>query len=393
MDIYLRNPFKLSFDIQEDGDAQQRYRLIDPPLARYILGITRIIVHTPTIKNDWDWAKNWEENQKTGTLPNDELLQIGRTAMAVLLIISTFFLYISSSSIGSRTSGLLAALLLGINALALLHGRRAMAEGILIFGITLFLVSLIYSSKYPWLTGLAVAVAINAKHLTFPLFFVGFLSVCWFIEKVENKKFMIIKNIILYLGIFFLVTLVLNPIYWNQPFEALKASLDTRQDLLSLQVNDMQSIMPERVLASLPDRFIALLANLFILRPSVADIGNYLTDTIVSERIYFSYPTNNLFRGFIGGGIMMTLTIVGLIFANFKALSSNAPLSRLIYLFILAFIFQLIGLLFFIPLPWQRYVIPLVPFVCLWTGLGIAEFTNLIKQYARKQKTFPLDGK
>ena len=90
---------------------------------------------------------------------------------------------------------------------------------------------------------------------------------------------------------------------------------------------------------------------------------------------------------------MMTLTIVGLIFANFKALSSNAPLSRLIYLFILAFIFQLIGLLFFIPLPWQRYVIPLVPFVCLWTGLGIAEFTNLIKQYARKQKTFPLDGK
>ena len=54
LDTYLHNPFRLSFHTQEDNDPRQRYRHIDPPLTRYVIGISRKIVRTPTIENDWD---------------------------------------------------------------------------------------------------------------------------------------------------------------------------------------------------------------------------------------------------------------------------------------------------------------------------------------------------
>jgi len=382
LDIYLRNPFRLSFHIQEDDDPRQRYRLIDPPLTRYVIGISRKIVRTPTIENDWDWSKTWEENRKNQAMPNKNLLYTGRVALTIFLLISIILIYIIGSYIGGRTSGIAAAVFLGVNALALLHGRRAMAEGILIFGITLLLVSLIYSTKLPWLTGVGMAIALNSKHSTFLLFFVGLIAVSWFTEKTSNQRVKIIRNLSLYVGSFVLITIVLNPVFWSQPSKALQVALFERQQLLTQQVEDMRLLMPDRVLDSLGKKTVAQIANLFILPPSVADVGNYIDNTKDSEEVYLSNPMNTLLRGLIGGGFSMVLTLLGITLAGIQIPGLSPQKRKVPILFLLATGIQICGLIIFVPLPWQRYVIPLVPFVCIWAGNGlgctIALITNTL---------------
>lgn len=61
-----------------------------------------------------------------------------------------------------------------------------------------------------------------------------------------------------------------------------------RQQLLTQQVEDMQLLMPDRVLDSLGKKTVALIANLFILPPSVADVAITLTILKIVKRC--TYP-------------------------------------------------------------------------------------------------------
>ena len=74
-------------------------------------------------------------------------------------------------------TGLSAALLLGLNALVLLHDRRAMAEAALTFGVLLALWSFLTGKRHPWLIGLGLALAFNAKQTGLVLLPVGLLAV------------------------------------------------------------------------------------------------------------------------------------------------------------------------------------------------------------------------
>jgi hypothetical protein len=371
MDIYLSNPLKLSFNLQNLDDPRQRYRLIDPPMSRYVLGLSRVLTRTPPLINDWQWSKTWEENLSNQALPSEALLHTGRIALTFFLLMSIILLYFIGLYLNGRTVGLAAAVLLGLNALALIHGRRAMAEGVLIFGITLFLFSLIHSSKHPWLAGLGMAIAFNAKHSSLLLLPVGLIAVCWLQANTGQFRTRIITNISIYLGTFILITLAMNPVFWNQPFTAIKTALDERQELLIRQVSDTLDEMPEKVLDDQGKRVVALLANLYILSPSVADVGNYLDYTAEREERYFSYFGHNLFRGFISGGLMLVLTIYGMITAGLHLSTQSSEIKRITILILLATFFQTLGLLIFIPLPTQRYVIPLVPLACIWIGFSV----------------------
>jgi 4-amino-4-deoxy-L-arabinose transferase-like glycosyltransferase len=375
----LTNPTSLSFQPTNLQDPKQRYRLIDAPLTRYIIGIGRIFGKIPPLQYDWDWSESWDANIQKGAFPSEDLLSAGRYAMTTLLLLSTIFIYASGNAIGGRLSGILAALLLGINALALLHARRAMAEGVQIFGIAFFLYSLSKSYKYPWMTGLSLAIAINAKHSSLLLFPVGLLAVCWIQENSERNMIKMITNISLFLAVFTIVTILLNPVFWNHPLKAVTTAFSERQNLLQQQVSDTYDAMPEMVLDNPSKRVFALAANLYLLPPSIADVGNYLNQTSASEKTYFSNPFNNLFRGLIGGGIMMTLTLFGIMLSGLKIYTQPHGIKRIIILYLLVTIAIFVGLLVLIPLPWQRYVIPVIPLVCLYIGYGLASLLNFIR--------------
>jgi dolichyl-phosphate-mannose--protein O-mannosyl transferase len=127
------------------------YRLLNAPLAKYVLAAARWTVGVPAseVESDWDWAKSWEDNLAAEALPAQAILAAARTASALLVVLAVVALYFCGVALGGRATGLAAAILLGTNALVLLHGRRAMAEGALLFAIALALLGLLHAARHP----------------------------------------------------------------------------------------------------------------------------------------------------------------------------------------------------------------------------------------------------
>jgi hypothetical protein len=426
----LTSPFELTFSPNAQGDLKQHYRLIDAPLTRYILGFGQTIGGFPALPADWDWSKTWDENVQAGALPSEELLYAGRLATTSMLPLGLLFLYLAGKQVGAGTTGLWAALFLGLNALVLLHGRRAMAEGALIFGVVFFLWSLFQGDRRPWLCGLAMAIAFNAKQSTLALLPVGLIAVAWLPSQASIDFKRIAVNIAQYLGVFVLLTFAVNPVFWNNPVQTIQMAIHERQDLLERQVADTQRLAPEKVLDSPGERLVAILANLYATPPMFYEVGNYIEETQTAEVEYLKNPRHDLFRGLAGGGVMLFITLFGFAasllklraigdarreppeglpvrYADQKPLPEPAsgseryretfgrsesgnlqtfsPLRnsgdrkrRAIVLLVLASAAQLSALLLAVPLPWQRYVIPLIPFAVLWAGVGLANLISLV---------------
>jgi 4-amino-4-deoxy-L-arabinose transferase-like glycosyltransferase len=387
LDQLLTNPLDLTFNPNVQGDIKQHYRLIDAPLTRYILGFGRTIGGFPALPADWDWSKTWNENVQIGALPSEDLLYTGRLAISLLLPLALLFLYLTGKQLEGGMTGLLAALFLGLSALVLLHGRRAMAEGALIFGVAFFLWSLFQSDRRAWLTGLAMAIAFNAKQSTLALSPVGLIAVAWLSDHASTDFKRIGANIAQYLGVFVLLTFALNPVFWNSPVQTIQIAIHERQDLLQRQVADTQRLAPEKVLDSPGERLVAILANLYATPPMFYEVGNYVEEIQPAENEYLSIPGHDLFRGLAGGGIMLFITLFGFATSLFKFRDLNTSKRRSLVLLMLASAAQLSALLLAVPLPWQRYVIPLVPFAALWAAIGLANLISaVIAAFAVLQK-------
>src|SRR4030067_744506 len=141
-----------------DNSDQQRYRLVDAPFTRYILGAGRSLASLPALPADWDWGKSWEQNRISGALPDKKLLAVGRTTISIFLPLSLMLMFLIGRKAQRPLAGMFSAFLLGSNALILVHGRRAMAEGLLLFCVTLFIFSLCYSDKNLSLSSISAGV-------------------------------------------------------------------------------------------------------------------------------------------------------------------------------------------------------------------------------------------
>lgn len=389
---FFQNPLSMTWSPSQGTSTdpverlRRHYHLVDAPLTRYLLGLGRTVAGLPALPIDWDWSRTWDENRQAGALPEARLLSAGRITITLLFPFSLFFIYQLGKAISGVGAGLLAMLLLGLNTLFLLHGRRAMAEGALTFGVLMALWSFLKGDRYPWLAGLGMALAFNAKQSALGLFPVGLLAVAWPAEMIPPRPAKIITAIVQYLGVFILLTFLFNPFLWRDPLHALNASLAARQDLMQRQVADALRLAPEKALSSPEIRAAALVANLYLTPPAFAEVSNYLEQTADAERAYLAIPGHNLMRGLIGGSMMLLLTLFSVIIACLRLareritrVKSGAKVvhnrqSRALALLLLAILCQAVSLILFIPLPWQRYVMPLVPLTCLWSGYAIGLF-------------------
>ena len=218
-DLLVTQPAAMAWDPTKEADPRQRYRELDAPLTRYLLGLARSLSGEAALPVDWDWSENWEANRQSGALPSPALLQTGRLGISLLLPLSMFLLFLSAWRAGGIFTGLLAAILLGSSALVLLHARRAMAEGPLVLGICLALWGFVEGDRRPWLAGLGAALAFNAKHSALALFPVGLLAVCWLPAAVQSQARLLLRNLVIYLGVFALLTIALNPLWWDNPVQ------------------------------------------------------------------------------------------------------------------------------------------------------------------------------
>jgi len=263
----------------------------------------------------------------------------------------------------------------------LLHARRAMAEGPLLLAITGFLASLSFAERRPWLVGLAAALAFNAKQSAIALLPVGLIAVAWLPTSIPPKWGRIVSNLVQFLIIFVGLTLALNPLFWRASWLTVRAAIHTRQDLLSHQLADARQYFPEQVLESPWERGVMLLGHLYLAPPMFAEVGNYRAETAPTEKAYLAVPGHRLGRNPIGASLWLGLSLFGMVWAGREAFRAAFPLRRQLALMLLATAFQAAGMVLAIPLAWQRYSLPLVPLVCMWTGIGVARLIKMLRDF------------
>jgi 4-amino-4-deoxy-L-arabinose transferase-like glycosyltransferase len=298
-----------------------------------------------------------------------------------LLPLAALFLYLGGKQLGGPWVGGLAAAFLGLNALVLVHGRRAMAEGTLIFAISFALWSLVEPRKRPWLSGLGIGLALGAKHSALALLPVGILAMLWGADPPQA-----IRQKLSSVGMFGLVllavTLALNPVVWSEPASALGEIFQVRMSLVQDQVQ--AQAIAEQLAIAVPlrgfDRLAVLIAHLFLAPPQFQEIGNYRAELDSSVARYLAIPGHALLRGRTLGGLSLGLTLAGLFFGAATLRTGSRSVSRTSALLLISTAALALTLYIGIPLPYQRYYVPLVPLVSLWSAFAVIRFGREMKK-------------
>jgi 4-amino-4-deoxy-L-arabinose transferase-like glycosyltransferase len=386
VDRFFSNPGDLFWNPSQATELRQKYRLRDAPLSRWLIGIGRQIARKPAPQVDWDWSKDWETNQANGALPPQDLLLAGRLSVAFLFPLSLWLMFQVAKSIGNNLSGWAAMVILASHGLVLLHTRRAMAESALLFTCLLTLWLIQRPERSPWWIGLAAALAFNAKQSAAPLVLLAGVAV-WCSGSESGLRFpQRFRNFIFFCLTFGLVTFLLNPFLWSNPLAAGRAAWFERNQLVVQQVEMVRAVNPEMVWETPFQRLQGFFIHLFFSRPAIADVANYVQDTQSAAEKYFTNPLHSLLRNLMGGAILAFLTFFGFALAVIRLRNLSTRKKSLIRLLEAATLLQLAGLTAFVPLPFQRYVIPLLPFQCLWAAKGMEGIVDFLKAIARTLK-------
>lgn len=365
------NPQTLAWESGQPITDEVRYRMIDAPLTRYLVGIGQFLSGKQALPADWNWSSSWEMNKISGALPNVDLLILGRLAVGCFFPLSVILIYLNCLRIDGKMMGIISVLFFAFHPLTLLHTRRAMAESVLVFAILFTLFALLGKNQRAFLTGFVLALAFNAKHSAILLMPVGLIAVCWVPASSPVMTSRIAKNIINYLLGFILLTVLLNPVFWRNPFAAVEEALYQRQNLLERQVVDARIISPQLILESPLERVAVTLGQVYLAPPIFSEVGNYRTETEFSEDQYLDKYGNNLGRNVYSAAIFLGSTLLGII-ASFRRVSQHGFYQeKSLTLILLSFFTLLIGMIATIPLAWQRYSIPLVPFISIFASLGL----------------------
>jgi 4-amino-4-deoxy-L-arabinose transferase-like glycosyltransferase len=383
LELFLSQPSDVYWQPDKSSNLRQRYRELDAPLTRYLIGIGRQIFGFEALQADWDWTQSWEDNRNAGAYPDSKLLAAARWPQALLFPLSLILLFSTTKAAASVHTAWLAMLLFSGNALVLLHTRRAMAESVLLFTILLTLWSLVRLKGSFWWAAAPAALAFCAKQSAGILILPVLAAIFWQGALPFKRRFL---EAVLALALFGGVIFILNPFLWSNPLQAARSALDQRNYLVDQQVAMMAYVHPEKVLNSIPSRLAAQVAQLFFLEPAIKDVGNYAEELRPSEMAYLSNPLHVLLRSFPAGILLMMLSLFGFLSAGLHALKLVSQ-RRSLSLLLLAHALQMLALFWFIPLPIQRYSLPLVPFVCIWSAFGMTKLGELIYAMYRLRRS------
>jgi 4-amino-4-deoxy-L-arabinose transferase-like glycosyltransferase len=377
LDILFHHPAELVYSPTPADAIRQNYRLLDAPLTRWLIGIGRNLAGISPAANDWNWGQTWQQNAQNGALPDSRLLLISRLSVAWLFGFTLFFSYKAGAILfGSRFAWLNVGLT-ALNALILMHTRRAMAESVLLFSVSWLIYVLSRKESNPILLAVPAALAFNAKFTSAGLVLVVLLA-AWLYSKASSWKTHL-RNVLLCAVFIVFITYILNPVAWKNPFQTALAALESRSTLAAQQVQAVSTVSPDLIMRTPAQRLAGWLAYLYISPPATADVANYLEETHASEERYFFNPLNNLFRGIIFGVISLAATLLGFALAAYRTWIIN-PKRMQFGILLLATLIVFLSLVFFIPLPFQRYVVMLVPFTNLWIVYLFVEITALLNK-------------
>ena len=337
------------------------------------------------INEQWDWGADYTYNFNTGRIPNETLLQQARTASTLHLVIATVSLFFLSRMIINRPVAYVASFYFTLNPVILLNGRRAMMEGNHIAGMILIvLVSVWVIQQRKWwqfiILGLIAGYAIASKHPN--AIVIGLICVAYFtlgLREVSRAKYSQWQSLakmnggIILAGIFTLLSFyVLNPAWWEMPIESGRQALSLRNELLQMQTQTFDSY------STVAERVEGFFNFVFIAQPQYFEDAQWTTYSEISQQIqaYHQTPWSGFAIGGsqLGGIVVLLLTLFGILhFSRNPSIRADSRWVILVWGIGICMITFLLT-----PLSWQRYYLPVYPFVGLMTAYGVIILSDTI---------------
>ncbi len=373
---------------------QMQLRLLDAPMMRYFIGLSDWLCgfSATDLNTDWVWWLTWDENAAAGHLPGPELLGASRVPAAVLsalAVVLMFWIVFEARGLGV---GLAAALLLGLNPLVLLHGRRAMAEGALLFFSLLAvwgMVRLAKNAGEPRLTafrlglialgvGGLVGLAASSKQSALGLLPATALAVALPIVRPSTarplrRSLPLLLTTWLGLGLGCgLAFWALNPVLYRDPLGGLQAMVAARADLLHQQTVAQASGAPQTLTPDPLSRLRAAVSQVYFRPPAVWDVPFYLDRLSPQAEAYFAQPVQHLTAWPVWGVVMAGLGAAGAVASALRLWQNRLGQTTRAEQ---TWWWWMIGVsgtvLLTTPFDWQRYFLSLVPPACLGAALGL----------------------
>jgi hypothetical protein len=425
------NPGAPAWAPGQPQSLEVQYRLLNAPLTKYLIGLSWWLsgYSAADLKADWVWPQTWDENVATGHLPRPGLLLAGRLPGAVLSALSTVLIFWIGYEAGGLGMGLAAALLLGLNPLALLHGRRAMAEGTALFfsllavwgclrlarissysvnewapnnrirghfysvirflfvdGSGKALRTELASAAVPALgVGLLLGLAISSKQSALALLPAAGLAVVLprlrsAAPRISRLQKLAVTWLALALGCGFTFW-ALNPILYRQPLAVAQAMLQARTDLAQRQTDTNRALFPESVTPDVASRLRAAVLEVYLRPPAVWDLPVYLDRLAPQAEAYFAEPLNRLARLPLLGALLAGAGVAGAAFSALRLWRERLSAATLGEQTVWWWALSTLGLILLTtPFDWQRYFMPLVPLACLFAALGIGALVRPVVQ-------------
>ena len=369
-----------------EASARVRHRLLNAPFARYAIGLSRWVFGNgiAAAPVDWDWALDWEGNVRAGALPAPELLRIARLPATLLAAFTPVIMFLIGRHIGGVPLGAIAATLYAANSFVLLHNRRAMSEGPLLFFILLaFLVALRFRSQF-FLLGITVGLAVSAKATGLILLPVALFAAL--ARPAENTKRSVgasLRPLLLIMVGFGLAVFIFNPALWRQPVAAAQEMVSARSTLASEQTAQLRLATPGLVPESTVLRVAALPYQSLFAPLAFWDVPNYADQTVLQEAAYLGRFWHPIFTSPVLGSLFLVLAIAGMLMAVIHR-SPQRVRMKLLWLWTAS---TVLGLLILIPIAWQRYYLPLAPLLPLWAAFALVQIFARV----RGQRSTPND--
>ena len=376
-------------------DELEYLRIADSTTSRYTVGLAWHLAgyresDLPTA--NFNWSLDYAGNRALGLIPDQALMVVMRLPSAIFLALSALVMFLIGYRFGGLPMAFFVSGLYTLNPIILLNGRRALQEGsLLFFGLLTVLIGLLIRERrergesVPLLlwVGLTLAGALTlvSKNNGFIYIAAAFLWV--FLPELLRPRMRAILSTgiklatcgVLLIGLF----VAFSPGLWSDPLARVKEATVARLSAMEGQMKDdsaeAPSSMSRRVEDIMTQPFIKPLAHY---EGGYANLYEAQRDLIAA---YDASPISGIHFGLLLGIPLTLLALFGVI-ANFQP-KVRPYRSPAFSIGLLTWLLINVGVLLWLPLPWQRYFLSLIPVVTIFAAVGLWSLIGLIRPSLR----------
>ena len=366
--------------------SEQELRLLNGSISKYLYGwISSFNGYAMNELNEpWDWGNGYDYNNTDGHIPSQKLLIPARMVSAVQMTLAIITFFIMIRLVLNRPTAYLASLYLTLNPAILINGRRAMMEGshLLLMMLVLLIGILLIRHRKWWLfilLGIVSGLALSAKHPNAIIVALVFIAcgnhlVLHGLGQFKQTIRPLVKVIgglalsaILTLAVFYAT----NPPWWGDPLTRAITVIELRSGLLYMQTEQFDTFF------SASDQIDALTNFVFVAQAQYFEVPQWTEFPQITSQIEAYEQT--IWSGFaIGGSPLGGIILAILVVFGILHFARNAEILPEFRWYILVWGIGIIIVTYMItPLEWQRYYLPIYPFVGFMGAYSVSTLISI----------------